>query len=182
MDPSTLAIRKRGGFGELSTPVHNSKRLKKTVQGRRAFLPGTCLLRLILKLSIVSSIAVFCTVLINSTPAASTPASLAAGAKVYLEACASCHMADGSGVSGMQPTLDGDAVVAGDPNQLIRLILLGPTAVLPTDRPVFSNTMPAFNQLTDQQVADLLNYIRQQYGGQASEIEPNQVAEIRTQR
>ena len=99
-----------------------------------------------------------------------------AGSKVYLDSCAVCHMTDGSGVPGMQPALDGDPVVGGDPGQLIRLILQGPAKVLPADRPIFSSTMPAFDQLTDQQIAGLLTYVREQYGGKASVIKPEQVA------
>jgi mono/diheme cytochrome c family protein len=99
-----------------------------------------------------------------------------AGSKVYLDSCAVCHMTDGSGVPGMQPALDGDPVVGGDPGQLIRLILQGPAKVLPADRPIFSSTMPAFDQLSDQQIADLLTYLREQYGGKASVIKPEQVA------
>ncbi len=99
-----------------------------------------------------------------------------AGSKVYLESCAVCHMTDGSGVPGMQPALDGDPVVGGDPGQLIRLVLQGPAKVLPANRPVFSSTMPAFNQLSDRQIADLLTYVRDQYGEKASAIKPGQVA------
>lgn len=88
-------------------------------------------------------------------------------------------MVDGSGVPNIQPALDGDGVVAGDPKILIRVLLEGPSKVLPANRPVFSNTMPPFFQLTDQEIADVLTYIRQQYGGKASAVEPRQVAVLR---
>jgi len=88
-------------------------------------------------------------------------------------------MADASGVPGMQPALDGDAVVAGDPQQLIRVVLEGPAKVLPADRPAFSNTMPPFSRLSDEQIADLLTFLRQQYGAKASAIEPGQVTALR---
>jgi mono/diheme cytochrome c family protein len=115
----------------------------------------------------------------ESQSAEPAPERLAAGAKIYTNTCASCHMVDGSGVSNMQPPLDADAVVAGDPNILIRVVLEGPAKVLPADRPVFSNTMPPFYQLSDQDIADVLTYIRQQYGGKASAIDPSQVAALR---
>ncbi len=107
------------------------------------------------------------------------PERMVAGAKIYTNTCASCHMVDGSGVPNMQPALGGDAVVAGDPNILIRVVLDGPAKVLPADRPIFSSTMPPFYQLSDQDVADVLNYIRQEYGTKASAIEPSQVAALR---
>ena len=115
----------------------------------------------------------------SSQSTAPAPEQLAAGEKVYTNTCAACHMVDGSGVSNIQPALDGDAVVAGDPNMLIRVVLEGPAKVLPADRPVFSNTMPPFYQLSDQDLADVLTYIRQEYGNKASAIQPSQVAALR---
>ena len=88
-------------------------------------------------------------------------------------------MVDGTGVPNLQPALVADAVVASDPNILIRLVLEGPAKVLPADRPAYSNTMPPFYQLSDQDIADVLTYVRQQYGGKASAIDPNQVAALR---
>ncbi|MDB6115533.1 MAG: cytochrome c class, partial [Lacunisphaera sp.] len=61
------------------------------------------------------------------------------GGKIYLQVCAACHMPDGRGVPTMQPALAGSAVVAGDPERLINVILKGPAAVLPPDREKFSN-------------------------------------------
>jgi mono/diheme cytochrome c family protein len=116
---------------------------------------------------------------VSQTPTPSMADRGIAGSQVYLGSCAACHMPDGTGVPGMQPALDGDPVVAGDPTQLIRVVLLGPNKALPENRPVFSNTMPPFSQLSDQQIADVLTYIRQQYGDNASEIEPSQVAALR---
>ena len=55
------------------------------------------------------------------------------GAQVYQQICAACHMPDGKGVSGMQPSLAGSAVVAGDPATLIRVVLDGPAQALPAD-------------------------------------------------
>jgi mono/diheme cytochrome c family protein len=118
-------------------------------------------------------------VCVPSQSAAPAPEQLVAGEKVYTNTCASCHMVDGSGVANMQPALDGDAVVVGDPNILIRVVLEGPARVLPADRPVFSNTMPPFYQLSDQDIADVLTYIRHQYGSKASAVQTSQVAALR---
>ena len=64
----------------------------------------------------------------------------------------------------MQPALVSNAVVSGDPSVVIKLILKGPAAVLPPDRPHYSNVMPAFAQvLSDQDIADAESY-NAQYG------------------
>lgn len=96
--------------------------------------------------------------------------------KIFTQACAACHMLDGSGVANMQPPLIGSKVVAGDPNQLINVLLKGPAAVLPADRPKYSNTMPAFNVLSDQDLAGVINYIRARFAPGSSKVTAEQVA------
>jgi mono/diheme cytochrome c family protein len=52
--------------------------------------------------------------------------------------------------------------------------------VLPSTRKHYSNTMPPMPQLTDDQVAAVLTYIRQQYGRESKAIEPGDVANVRS--
>ena len=73
------------------------------------------------------------------------PAEEARGAQLYQQACAACHMTDGSGVPGMMPAVAGSAIVAGDPETLVKLVVNGPDAALPRGRPAYSNKMPAFS-------------------------------------
>jgi glucose/arabinose dehydrogenase/mono/diheme cytochrome c family protein len=115
----------------------------------------------------------------NASSAAPESDALAAGAKVYMENCASCHQVDGSGVPNMQPALKGDAVVAGDPGQLIQVVLQGPAAVLPANRPHYANAMPPFARLSDEDLAALLTYLRQHEGNGASAVKAKDVAAAR---
>jgi mono/diheme cytochrome c family protein len=104
----------------------------------------------------------------------------AAGAKLYAQHCAACHMPDGSGVPNMQPALDTSTVVAGDPQLLIRVVLKGPAAVLPAERDKYVNQMLAFGPiLKDAEIAAILTHIRKEFANGASAIEPAQVAELR---
>ena len=96
--------------------------------------------------------------------------------KIFTVVCAACHMPDGGGVPNMQPPLVGSKVVAGDTQQLINVLLKGPAAVLPADRKRYSNTMPAFNTLNDQDIAGVINYIRTRFAPGSSQITPQQVA------
>lgn len=50
---------------------------------------------------------------------------------------------------------------------------------MPADRPKYSNVMPAFSFFTDQQIADLLTYLRQAFGENASAITSAQIAAAR---
>jgi len=103
-------------------------------------------------------------------------ADASAGAPYYRQVCAACHMSDGSGVPNMQPSLKGDAIVAGDTARLIDVILRGPAAALPADRPHFQNVMPPFGGLDDATVASVVSYVRQTFGGGASAVTAGDVA------
>jgi glucose/arabinose dehydrogenase/cytochrome c5 len=122
----------------------------------------------------------------NATaPAAAEPARTAPkvgsarGRSLYVQNCAVCHMADGTGAGQMQPALAGSKVVAGDPAQLVQVLLRGPANVLPADRTKYLNVMPAFASLSDRDVAEVLSYVRAAFGGDASAITPQQVASTR---
>lgn len=109
--------------------------------------------------------------------ASSAPASAinARGKMAYEQICAICHMPDGSGAGQMQPALAGSAVVKGDPNTVIDVVLRGPAAVLPPDRPKYNNVMPLFATMDDQQIADIVSYVRQRFGNGASPVIRDQV-------
>jgi mono/diheme cytochrome c family protein len=85
------------------------------------------------------------------------------GAALYLDNCGGCHQASGRGIPGVFPPLAGNGVVvAADPNNIIKVVDRGISA-----RAGFV-AMPAFaTQLTDQQVAEIANYVRTNWGNKA---------------
>ena len=85
------------------------------------------------------------------------------GAKVYNQFCSGCHQAKGQGVAGQFPPLAGNPVVlAPDPANIFKVILEG----VPAQGRY--KPMPAFApQLSDQQIADLVNYLRSSWGNNA---------------
>jgi mono/diheme cytochrome c family protein len=88
----------------------------------------------------------------------------AAGAALYLDHCAGCHQATGRGMPGVFPPLAGNGVVlASDPADILKVVLLG----VPAQGKYIP--MPGFaSQLSDQQVADLANYLRSSWGNAAA--------------
>jgi mono/diheme cytochrome c family protein len=85
------------------------------------------------------------------------------GREAYLSNCASCHQLNGQGVAGAVPPLAGNgAVLAKGPEDVIRVVLGGIEAQGPY------SPMPAVGRgMTDQQIADVTNYVRQAWGNQA---------------
>lgn len=103
------------------------------------------------------------------------------GASVYVDSCAACHKTDGSGYKRFFPELRGNAVVqAEDPTSLIHIVLSGATLPGVKDAPS-SITMPAFGwRLNDQQVADVVNFIRSSWGNSAKQqVSASDVAKVR---
>ncbi|KQN51291.1 alcohol dehydrogenase [Serratia sp. Leaf50] len=103
------------------------------------------------------------------------------GAAVYVDSCAACHKTDGTGYKRFFPELKGNPVVlAKDPTSLIHIVLTGNT--LPGVIGAPSNiTMPAFGwRLNNQQVADVVNFIRTSWGNMAQEpVTADDVKKIR---
>jgi glucose/arabinose dehydrogenase len=98
------------------------------------------------------------------------------GAKIFEEICAKCHMSDGSGVPNRQPALTARGLLSGDAITLIRLVLYGADKVLPKNRQKWENPMAELSALTDQEIADGLNYTRKRFANVPSTITAKDVA------
>lgn len=106
-------------------------------------------------------------------------ASVARGKAVYTQYCLTCHQVDGGGVPRMNPPLIATDYVKGDNARLIKVILQGFSEKVEIEGDIYSNTMPAHNFLTDQQVADVLTYVRNSFGNKVKGIQPDQVKQVR---
>ncbi|WJR81170.1 cytochrome c [Bradyrhizobium sp. NP1] len=115
-------------------------------------------------------------------PAVTPPpeASMKSGAAIYGHLCVACHEADGSSAPGIYPPLPGNALLqSADPASSLRVILDGAQTIT-TPRAPNTGQMPAYaRQLSDQQVADVTNYIRNSWGNAAPPVTAEQVAKAR---
>lgn len=93
--------------------------------------------------------------------------------------CLACHQADGYGVGNLNPPLAGTSWVLGNKNPLIQMVLKGSKGQVEIDGETFSNAMPAQAHLTDQEIADVLTYIRNSFGNKASVVTPAEVKSAR---
>jgi len=106
-------------------------------------------------------------------------ASMERGKKVYAEQCLACHQVDGGGVSNMNPPLIKTKWVLGDKTTLIQIVLKGMNSGVEIDGDVYHNVMAAHSFLTDQQIADVLTYVRNSFGNKARAITPAEVKAVR---
>lgn len=101
------------------------------------------------------------------------------GKKVYDMYCQACHQADGNGVPRLNPPLAGTVYVTGSKTRLIDIVLNGLTDPLEINGEEYNNPMAAHSFLTDQQIADVLTYIRNSFGNKAGVVT---TAEVKKQR
>jgi mono/diheme cytochrome c family protein len=102
------------------------------------------------------------------------------GAELYDDNCAACHHTDGAGSPKALPMIAGNSsVLAQDPNSLIRLVLAG-SALPGTTAAPSPLGMPGFGwRLSNEEVAQLLTFIRTSWGNQASSVTAGEVAQVR---
>ena len=102
------------------------------------------------------------------------------GSQVYYEYCSNCHATSGEGYYPYQAPLAGNPVVMDpDPSSLINLTLNGSLRVIANEGPDV-NDMPYFRQLlSDEEIADVLTYIRSSWGHDAAPISTQLVSEVR---
>ena len=115
-------------------------------------------------------------------PAAAAPpfAEMSAGKALYDRACISCHEADGGGAPRIYPPLPGNAnLQSADPSSTLRIILDGAQTVT-TPRAPNAGSMPGYaKQMSDQEIADVTNYIRNSWGNAAPLVSAAEVAKTR---
>jgi mono/diheme cytochrome c family protein len=105
--------------------------------------------------------------------------SMAAGGAIFAENCAACHQVDGTGIPNMNPPLAKTTFVLGDKAKLIKIILNGFSDDVEINGQRYSNTMASHDFLKDQEIADLLTYIRNSFGNKASAVTMEQVKAVR---
>lgn len=115
----------------------------------------------------------------QKTSIAPVDVSIKAGKKIYEQQCLTCHQVDGSGVPHLNPPLIQTSFVLGPKEKLITILLNGLSDV-EIDGDYYSNPMPSFNFLTDQEIADVLTYIRSDFTNKADAVPASLVKSQRT--
>ncbi len=104
------------------------------------------------------------------------------GEALYARYCLACHQADGKGVPGIHPTLVKTDWVLGDKERLIDIVLNGMKGSVLINGEEFNGIMAPMSFINDQDIADILTYIRSNFGNDASEVMPEEVAKVRAEK
>ncbi len=99
-----------------------------------------------------------------------TPMRAEAGALLYNKYCGSCHMANGMGDGSRFPPIAGSEWVKGDQKILIDVVLSGLSGPIEVNGKTFDGVMPPVDYLEDEEIAQILTYIRKEFGDNAPPV------------
>jgi len=102
------------------------------------------------------------------------------GKAVYAKYCLVCHQANGSGVPGMYPPLSNGSWVGKDPKELVGILTKGLSGKVEVNNEVYKSAMPAQAQLTNEEIANVLSYVRSDFGNNFGSVDVEVVKKIRS--
>lgn len=105
----------------------------------------------------------------NATPEMTEEDMIQRGASIYYTVCVACHQVDGNGVPGVYlPLNQGGVATMEDPTLFIYTVLYG------------RGGMPRFNTTySDEDIASILTFVRQEWDNNSSAVTAEQVADVR---
>ena len=110
----------------------------------------------------------------------SLPESIVRGKEVYITYCQNCHMENGLGLEGTNPPVAKSDFLKRPVNELILVILKGQEGKVKVNGVTYDTPMLPLDYMTDEQIADALNYTRNSFGNKnAIAIQPSQVKKLR---
>jgi mono/diheme cytochrome c family protein len=101
--------------------------------------------------------------------------SIARGKEVYAANCLSCHQISGEGLPGVYPPVAGSDHLSKDQSKNIDILLKGQNEEITVNGQKYAVPMASFSHLTDQQVADVLNYLGNNWGNHLEAVTTGQV-------
>lgn len=164
-----LLVGVNAGLGQGVAPARVPERLSAVIDKWWADQPHTgALLEVAARLGHRDAVNVLAAA--KDRARASAPPGDERGRTAFRTYCAPCHQTDGSGMARLGAPLRNSTWVLGHEDQLARIVLHGLKGEM---------LMPAMGTLDDQQLADILTYIRRAWGHQAGPVAPETVARIR---
>ncbi len=123
-------------------------------------------------ISVTATVALFS---FQERPKFDLKASITRGKEVYTAQCMSCHMEQGEGIENVYPPLAKADYLKKDKNVLAGQLLHGISGEIKVNGVVYNGEMTPFEHLSDQELSDVLNYIRNSWGNKGDAVRPDDV-------
>jgi mono/diheme cytochrome c family protein/glucose/arabinose dehydrogenase len=104
------------------------------------------------------------------------------GKATYTKLCGVCHQPTGAGMPGLAPPLLDSPWALGEPDVAIRIVLNGVTGPITAGDVTWNvpgSIMPAQNNLSDEEIAGVLTYVRREWDHGAAPVDPQTVTAVR---
>lgn len=101
------------------------------------------------------------------------------GAAVYARTCIACHQPTGKGLPPVFPSIAETPIVVGNPELPIKFILQGLMGPITVGGTTYNSLMPPVVGVSDQDIADVLTYVRQSFGNKGNPVSVDQVKTVR---
>lgn len=107
-----------------------------------------------------------------------------AGAVLFNGTCSTCHQADGKGIPSVFPPLAGSDFLMADKERSIGIVLNGLNGKVVVNGAEYASSMPPLSNLNDDEIANILTYVRNDFGNSGDAVSLAEVAALRakTQR
>ena len=106
---------------------------------------------------------------------------IAAGKKLYAGTCSTCHQNEGQGMEGVFPPLAKSDFLMADKKRAIEIVLNGLSGKVTVSGKEYNSVMPSMSQLNDDEIANILTFIRNSWGNKGDAVSATEVKEVREQ-
>src|SRR4051812_26752969 len=106
---------------------------------------------------------------------------IAKGQGVFMQTCFVCHQVTGERLPGQIPPLAKSDFLMSDKERSIRFVLQGNTGEIAVNGKKYNGTMAPLGNLSDDEIANVLTYVRNNFGNSGDGVTPEQVSKVRAQ-
>jgi nitrite reductase (NO-forming) len=106
---------------------------------------------------------------------------VAAGKNIFSTVCFACHQPDGKGIPNVFPPLAGSDFLNANKERAMGIVLHGKTGLVTVNGKQFNNIMPPQN-LTDDQIAEVLTYVYHSFGNSGKTVTKEEVNKVRNEK
>ncbi len=108
-----------------------------------------------------------------------TDQQIAAGEVLFQGTCSTCHQANGAGLLGVFPPLAQSDYLMADKTRSIAIVINGLTGPVTVNGLEYISVMPPMSQLNDDEIANILTYVRNAWGNEGEAVSAAEVASVR---
>lgn len=106
---------------------------------------------------------------------------IARGKMTFMQTCFVCHQPNGEGIPGQIPPLAKSDFLMADTERAIRIVLQGRTGEVEVNGKKYNGTMVPLNTLSDDEIANVLTYVRNSFGNSGDAVNAASVRKARSE-